>query len=75
MSKAGKYIGDFSNISTVTQIISAILKYISANPNISAIFPIYQFTDKSDNKSCSERDSFYYKKSVYLDKFKGYIIF
>ncbi|WP_277546015.1 hypothetical protein [Bacillus cereus] len=42
MSKAGKYIGDFSNISTVTQIILAIFEiyqrkseYISDFPNIS----------------------------------------
>lgn len=42
MSKAGKYIDDFSNISTVTRIISAIFEiyqrnfeYISDFPNIS----------------------------------------
>ncbi|OXR53710.1 hypothetical protein CN478_03175 [Bacillus cereus] len=42
-----KYISDFSNISAQLQIYRRFSKYIGATPNISAIFEIYQLTDKN----------------------------
>ncbi len=46
MSKAGKYIGDFSNISTVTQIISAIFEIYQRKSEYISDFNI-KFTTKS----------------------------
>ena len=62
IDRNSNYIGDFRNISAQIRIYQRFSRYID-------------LPTKSDNKSCSERDSFHYKKSVYLDKIKGYIIF